>query len=139
MNIGAIGQIFSGLMKGLDGLLTSDEERLLAKGQIMQVQNQVMTSVLEYEKSLIEEKSKIITAEAQGESWIQRNWRPVTMLTFVGLVVLRWMGVTTDNITPEIESELMLLIQIGLGGYVAGRSGEKIVKALDLGNKSAKD
>lgn len=140
MNIGAIGQVFSGLVQGLDGLFTSDEERLLAKGQIMMVQNQVMTSVLEYEKSLIEQQASIINAEAKGDSWIQRNWRPITMLTFVVLVVLRWLGLTTTSITPEVETQLMTLIQIGLGGYVVGRSGEKIVKSLNLGRKiSAKD
>jgi hypothetical protein len=137
MDITGIGSIFSGLVKGLDGLFTSDEERLQAKGQIMMVQNQVMTSVLDYEKNLITQQAKAIEAEAKGDSWIQRSWRPVTMLTFVALVVAKWLGFTAD-VTPEIEKELMLLIQIGLGGYVVGRSGEKIVKALDLGKIEAK-
>jgi len=134
MDINLIGKIFGGLMTGLDGLFTSEEEKILARGQIMVVQNQVLGSVLEYEKNLIVKQSEVIQAEARGESWLQRSWRPVTMLTFVALVVARWFGLTV-NVTPEIESELMLLIQLGLGGYVVGRSGEKIVKGLNIGKE----
>ena len=28
--------------------------------------------------------AEVVKAEAQGQSWIQRTWRPVTVLTFVG-------------------------------------------------------
>ena len=66
-------------------------------------------------------------AEAGGKSWIQRSWRPVTMLTFVGIVLMRWFGLTVA--VPEaVEVELMSLIKIGLGGYVAGRSIEKVTE-----------
>jgi hypothetical protein len=139
MDIGIISSAFSGIMKGLDGLFTSDEERLQAKGMIMSVQNQVMTSVLAYEKEMIVQQASIINAEAKGESWIQRSWRPIVMLTFTGLVVAKWLGFTA-TVDAEVEVQLMHLIQIGLGGYVVGRSGEKIVKSLDLGRKvTAKD
>ena len=71
----------------------------------------------------------IIVAEAQSESWIARSWRPITMLTFVGLVVARWFGLTIEGIDNEMELALMELIKIGLGGYVVGRSAEKVAKA----------
>jgi hypothetical protein len=51
------------------------------------------------------------------------------MLTFVGLVVAKWLGFTDAGVTEAVEMELMQLIQIGLGGYIVGRSGEKIAKA----------
>ena len=71
---------------------------------------------------------KIVVAEAEGGSWIQRSWCPVTMLTFVALVVARWLGLTTPGITPEEELALFEIIKIGLGGYVVGRSVEKGIK-----------
>ena len=137
MNLAIIGGIFEGVLKGLDGLFTSDEERLQVKTQIMVVQAQVMAEVLSYEKAIMQAQSDVILAEAKGDSWIQRSWRPITMLTFVGLVVARWLGFTTD-VTPEIEVQLMRIIQIGLGGYVMGRSAEKVVKAIDFGKIKAK-
>jgi hypothetical protein len=71
----------------------------------------------------------IIVAEAQSESWIARSWRPITMLTFVTLVVAKWLGWTAPGITPDQELALLDIIKVGLGGYVVGRSGEKIMKA----------
>lgn len=79
------------------------------------------------ELAQLSESASIVRAEAQSESWLAASWRPITMLTFVALIVAKWFGLTVDGITPEMELELMELIQIGLGGYVAGRTAEKIV------------
>ena len=136
--VSAIGQAFAGILKGFDGLFTSDEERLTGKGLLMNIQSIVMSTILDYEQRIAELQSSIINTEAKGESWLQRNWRPMTMLFFVGLVGARWMGLTTE-VTPELELELMGLIKIGLGGYVVGRSAEKIVKAVDFGKIFAKE
>ena len=137
-SVAAIGEAFNGILKGLDGIFNSDEERLSAKNVIMGVQAQVISQFLTYEQKVLEAKASIINTEAQGESWLQRNWRPVTMLFFVGLVGARWMGLTT-NVSEALELELMNLIKIGLGGYVVGRSAEKIAKSVNFGKIRAKD
>lgn len=72
-------------------------------------------------------QAEIVTSEAQGDSWLQRNWRPLTMLTFVSLIVAKWLGFTAPGITDALELKLLDIIQIGLGGYVLGRSGEKMI------------
>ena len=71
-------------------------------------------------------KVEVVKAEAQSENWLASSWRPITMLTFVALIVARWFGFTVENITPALEIKLLGLIEIGLGGYVIGRSAEKI-------------
>tara|TARA_Y100000310_G_C20066403_1_gene527337 strand:+ start:21 stop:407 length:387 start_codon:yes stop_codon:yes gene_type:complete len=88
----------------------------------------------EVNKALIENADKIekaaadiVLAEARGDGFIQKNWRPLTMLVFLGMVVSYWFGYTPPNATPELVSELFVLIKIGLGGYVVGRSAEKII------------
>lgn len=50
------------------------------------------------------------------------------MLTFVALIVARWLGFTVEGIDRELEMSLMDIIQLGLGGYIVGRSGEKIAR-----------
>lgn len=137
--VGVVGGIFKELIGGIDSWFTSDEERLTAKTQIMMVQAQVMGKVLEYEKAIMEAQSAIIQAEAKGDSWIQRSWRPLTMLTFVALVVAKWTGFTAPGISEAVELQLMTLIQIGLGGYIVGRSAEKVVKHIDFGKIRAKE
>ena len=82
--------------------------------------------VLDYEAQLMQMKSSIIVAEAQGQSWIQRSWRPITMLTFLFLVVADAFG----QLPFRLAGEAWTLLQLGLGGYVIGRSGEKLAQTL---------
>lgn len=128
MIIDAIAALVGPITNLIDDLHTSDEERLKAKAKLLELQNQLMVQALQYEKALIDQKAQIITAEAQGESWLQRSWRPITMLTFLGLVVADQTGLLAFRLAPEAWT----LLQIGLGGYVVGRSAEKIVpKAIE--------
>lgn len=76
----------------------------------------------------LESAAQIITAEAKSEHWLTANWRPITMLTFVALIVAHWLGWTAPGLSEEQSLALLEIVKIGLGGYVVGRSGEKIAK-----------
>lgn len=76
---------------------------------------------------LINSQSKMLEIEVKG-SWLQSNWRPITMLVFVALVGAKWLGLTAPGVTEAIELELLEIIKVGLGGYVLGRSAEKAIK-----------
>jgi hypothetical protein len=119
-----IAGIFRPAAELIDELHTSDEERLKARAHLLDVQAGAMDSVIEYETQRLEAQKSIIVAEAKSESWIARNWRPLTMLTFLSLVVTDSYGLLPN----PLSEEAWLSIQIGLGGYVVGRSGEKIYK-----------
>lgn len=83
---------------------------------------------LETNKQLQELKSAadIIVAEAQG-SWLQQSWRPIMMLTFGALIVARWFGWAAPNLSEAEYAHLWSIVELGIGGYVIGRSAEKIV------------
>ena len=117
-----IGDILNPVSKMVDDLHTSEEERLGVKTKLFELQTQMTMKVMEYETKLLDSKTKIITAEAQGASWLQRSWRPITMLSFLGLVVADAFGWTEFRLAEEAWT----LLQIGLGGYVVGRSVEKV-------------
>lgn len=111
--IGEIGKI-------IDNLFTSDEERTDAKNKIIQV-------LREKELELQKMQTDIIIAEAKG-NWLQRSWRPILMLSF-GFIVIYTKFIsqlTSQLITPVLEPEFWSLLKLGIGGYVIGRSGEKI-------------
>jgi len=72
----------------------------------------------------------IIKAEAQSESWLARNWRPMVMVTFAGLIVARWFGWAAPNLTEAEYLKLWAIVEFGLGGYVIGRSVEKIAPSI---------
>lgn len=77
----------------------------------------------------LEAQKSIIVAEANGQGALQRNWRPVTMLFFVGLVGAHWLGFTPENLPETQVIALLEIVKIGLGGYVFGRSAEKVATA----------
>lgn len=121
-----IGEIFKPAAKLIDDLHTSDEEKLTLKNKLTVIQNQMHSKIIDYETKLLSSQTSIITAEANGQSWIQRNWRPITMLTFLALVVcdsFAWLA-------NPLALEAWTLLQIGLGGYVVSRGGEKMIKTL---------
>jgi uncharacterized membrane protein YeaQ/YmgE (transglycosylase-associated protein family) len=80
------------------------------------------------EQTRLEVRGQAIQAEATGESWLQRNWRPLTMIWFSILLGGYWFGYTPENLSEEAILSLFGLIKLGLGGYVLGRSAEKITK-----------
>lgn len=118
-----IANIFQPVASLVDDLHTSDEEKLKLTLKMKAMENEIAIRVLDYEKQLLASRSSIVQAEATGASWLQRNWRPITMITMLVLVVLQALGLTPH----ELPEWFGTLFQIGLGGYVIGRSAEKIV------------
>ncbi len=92
------------------------------------LQGKLQLAMLEQAGTIQKAAADVIESEATGHSWLQRNWRPITMLTFVGLIFARWVGWGADNMSEAEVLEVFSLIKIGLGGYIVGRSAEKIVK-----------
>ena len=124
-----IASIFKPAVDLVDSLHTSEEEKLQAKTKLQAIQNEMTLKVLEYEKQLLKSQSEIITAEAKGASWLQRNWRPCTMLCFLLLVMCDSFGLLPN----PLAADAWKLIQLGLGGYVVGRSSEKAIKEYKKG------
>lgn len=126
----AITDLIAGIFKPaaqlVDDLHTSEEERLDAKARMLDVQASAMETVFKYETERIAGQQKIVLAEAKSEHWLTANWRPITMLTFLALAV----GDTFGLFSTPLRDEAWNLLQLGLGGYVVGRSGEKIAKVI---------
>ena len=115
-------RIFTPLNQLIDDIHTSDDERAAARAELTALQNEAMATALALERETLHAKAAMIAAEASGESWLQRNWRPITMLSFLALIVADAFGL----LVFRLAEEAWLLLQIGLGGYVVGRSVEKI-------------
>ena len=118
-----LGSIVKPITDLIEHLTTTDEERGQLKNELTKIENEFLGKALEYESQLLDAQGKVVEAEAKGQSWMQRNWRPITMLTFLVLVVCDSFGL----LKFRLSNEAWTLLQIGLGGYVIGRTGEKIV------------
>ncbi len=109
----------------IDSLSTSNEEKSKVKNELSQI---VLNSLNE----LANAQKDVLIAELQG-SPIQRMWRPIVMLTFAFIIVFHYFGyplaMAFDPTVPELpilDSKFWTLLEIGMGGYVVGRSLEKI-------------
>lgn len=89
--------------------------------------------LLEIEAGVKKAQADVIMAEANGDSFLQKNWRPMVMLFFAVLIGMTFFGLRPEGVTDEIFIELMGLLKIGLGGYVIGQSAEIVA---DKWNKS---
>jgi hypothetical protein len=118
----------------LDKVLGVVDKAIPDKDLAVKIKSEIQTEILtkEYDRILTELQSKkdIIVAEAKSESWVTRNWRPITMLTFVALITADWLGFTAPNLTEALKLKLFDIIQLGLGGYVIGRSAEKVLPSV---------
>ena len=120
--IQALLPIIGGLVgKAIDRAIPDKEEAARIKAS-------VTSKVMEFETAELKSAMTAITAEAQSGQWLAANWRPITMLAFVALIVLHWLGYTAENLPEEEVLALLEIVKVGLGGYVLGRSGEKIAK-----------
>ena len=119
-----IAGIFKPAAELIDELHTSEEEKLQQQRRLLEIQAMVLDSSLQYEKEMMTSRAEIINSEAKSEHWITATWRPITMLTFLALAV----GDSLGLLQTPLRDEAWMLLQIGLGGYVVGRSAEKVIK-----------
>ena len=89
-----------------------------------------MKSNLQQFMAVFTAQAQIVQAEAQSQNWLASSWRPITMLTFVVLIVARWFGWAAPNLSEAEYLKLWDIVQLGLGGYVIGRSVEKIIPSV---------
>jgi len=128
--VSKIADLVAGLFKPvadvIEHIVPSGDKKLELQSAIFQAQMGMADKMMDYELALLDGQKSIIMAEASGKGVLQRNWRPITMLTFLALVVCDSFGWLPN----PLASEAWTLLQIGLGGYVAGRSLEKVAPAI---------
>lgn len=98
---------------------------------IIRFQSEMMQHQLEWFRTEIQAQRDVIIAEAQSDSWLTKNWRPLTALTFVALIVNWWMGwIDNPRLTEAMVLQLLEIIKYCLSGYVVGRSVEKMAPTI---------
>lgn len=111
-----------------------------------EIESRIRQQLAAQEAEVRARAADIVLAEVKGESWEQRKWRPHLMYT--GMFVIIWTGILAPiidaffgvtlpivDIFAGVPAELWQLLMIGMGGYVAGRTGEKMMKTYVEGKK----
>ena len=90
--------------------------------------------LLNADMSKFKAAASIVEAESKSQHWITATWRPMLMYCLIIIVFNNYILMPyvkyffAVEITLNIPQDLWTLLQIGLGGYVVGRSGESIAK-----------
>ena len=116
-----------GVLQNVIGEIGDIVNRLSVSSKEKQkIQEEIQSLVYRYKSELVREQAAAVGEETRG-NWLQRSWRPIVMLAFA-LVILS--GMFMESTLLSDNSRLWDLLEIGLGGYVIGRSGENVTESL---------
>ena len=126
------------ILKAISGIIPSIGQSITKfvkdKDLAAKLQHDIESKLVNLQSDVVQAKASIIVAEASGQSWIQRSWRPITMLTFVGIIANNYIfvpymvsfGLSVPML--EIPPGMWGLLTVGIGGYIGGRTYEKTQK-----------
>ena len=117
-------------MKPISGIVNSISELIgqltLPTREKKELEIGLLKLIQELERELTQARAVTVQEEVKG-NWLQRSWRPLVMLVFALIVLV---GTFTTLPILSDTSRFWDLLEIGLGGYVVGRSGEKMAEAI---------
>ena len=99
------------------------------------LKSQLQTQLLQSHTQELQAAAKIVEAEAKA-GWFASSWRPLLM--YVLIFILVWNYVigpvikvfTGAIISFELPGDVWTLLNVGLGGYVVGRSAESVARTM---------
>ena len=102
-----------------------------------ELQRAIATELTRFVITEIEARRDVLIAELHGESWLQRNWRPIVALTAFfsyWFVIVAYPFLHAWGWLPPVRfgevglQNLFWLTTITIGGYIGGRTLEKIAR-----------
>ena len=127
-----IQQLLSaGLGKAVDNVLGRFFED---KDKAAEAAQELRLAMLQHEQTAQKLARDVVVAEAKSEHWITSAWRPIVMLMFAVMIANNFIiapymdAFFGTNVMFDMPDQAWGLLSVGLGGYVVGRSGEKIMR-----------
>lgn len=102
---------------------------------------EIEAQTLGYFTRTVELGAEVVLAETNSEHWLSRSWRPMLMLLLMGFLLLAGLILPlADMIAGQriaFEPRWQMLpggfwdfLAVGMGGYIGGRSLEKVAGAV---------
>ena len=121
--LGSVGSLFGGLFQA-KGIVKSS-----AIGGI----TDMVSKIAQADANSNMAAALPIVAEASSGSWLAVNWRPLTMMVFLAMIVSYWFGYSPKNLTADDMTHLWYLLTCGICGYSAQRTVEKVMDKINIG------
>lgn len=126
-----LGDPLSSLLNAASGIIgkfvTDPNQKIQAQLELAKIQAEFNAKTIDADIAFAADQAQVITTETKSESWMARNWRPMIMIMFGYIIFHNYIiaQIFSLNILP-IPDDLWSLMKLGLGGYVFGRTAEKI-------------
>ena len=123
------------LVNQVVNLIRSYQDRKMSEAEL---EAEVRKAMLATYAEIAQTQGEVIMAEARGDSWLQRNWRPIVGLAFASVpffyaiilpIAVDWIGAPPVRVGDLLLGWIMNATVIALGGYVARNAVVDGVKA----------
>jgi hypothetical protein len=108
----------------IDGLVTTDDERLAAKAKLKEI-------ILDHEAKMEQNITDRWKSDMSSDSWLSKNVRPMVLI-FLIVCTMLLIFIDAGTLSFEVEDKWTDLLQLTLitviGAYFGGRSVEKYKK-----------
>ncbi len=101
------------------------------------LQAELETNLITHLGKSLELEQAIVLAEVKSEHWLTRSWRPILMMVLIGFLI--FVGLVLPLMDLFVGYEIAFnprwkalpegfwqFLSVGVGGYIGGRSLEKI-------------
>lgn len=113
------------------------QQKAAAQLALYEAQTSAAQAVLDAQQRFADAQAKVVVSEAQSASWIARNWRPILMLVFTYIIAHNYVIAPIFGIgAVPIPDRMWSLLELGIGGYIGGRSLEKVAPSVVAAIKS---
>lgn len=114
--------------------------KLQAQQELVRLEQDFRVKMLDADTELAKQQAAVIIAENDNGSWLAQNWRPILMLTFTTIIAWNYIVSPLCRVpSVPIPPDMWDLLKLGIGGYIAGRSVEKIAPSIADAIASKKD
>lgn len=129
----AVSGLVTGVFTGIDSIHTSEDEKLKAKAEILSAEAAFRVQMATLSTEIVKIQADVIMAEVNSKHTLAAIWRPILMLAF-GFTIL-YSAVAPAFGAPPVDmggvpDKMWTLMTVGIGGYVGGRTIEKVAPAI---------
>ena len=130
--------VISTVMGLVKGPLATIVDRYVADAELRQkLKAELEASLMDHLSKASEMQQNVVLAEIKSEHWLTANWRPLLMMVLMGFLILvglvipalDWLLGGPIPYKPrwnDLPAGFWDFLGIGVGGYIGGRSLEKI-------------
>lgn len=128
--------LISDPVSAVAGVVQSIIDKFPTPEQKAQAQQQLTQMYISGDLQRMTTQAGVITAEANSGSWITKSWRPITMLVFVAIIANNYIIFPYlqlffhTGLMLQLPPDMWELLKLGIGGYVVGRSIEKVATTI---------